>query len=147
MQRRGVSRRRLFCTSTLKVWLQSRPGDPQQASAGAGSQLLSVLFQGCGSQQMQLVARSRGRHIEQPLRLVIFPPALQFSDPRIDGTLFSIAANGSDNELLLLLLPRPDQPGLFQPAKQRLGFGAGDPSQAGYDDDVETPDPLPCGWS
>ena len=73
-----------------------------------------------GSQQMQFLAGTRGGHIKQASGLIIFPPSLEPTYPCIDATLFPIAADGSNDELTLLLLPRPNEPGLFQPAKQRL---------------------------
>ena len=66
----------MFFTGTLKVCLQCRPRDTQKGSAGAWTQFLPILRQGCGSQQMQLPAGTRGGHIQQSLRLIIFPPAL-----------------------------------------------------------------------
>ena len=79
---------------------------------------------------MQLLPGAGGCHIKQALSLIVFPPALKFTDPRIDAALFSIAADGSNHELALLLLRRANQPGLFQPAKQRLRFRPGCASQA-----------------
>ena len=61
-----------------------------------------------------------------------------FGTDGIEIYSFSIASDGRNHKLTLFLLRRANQPGLLQPAKQRLRLGLGSAPQAGHDHDIKT---------
>src|ERR1700722_4082378 len=87
---------------------------------------------------MQLFAGTGGRHVKQALGFFVFPPRMLFGNPTINISRFAIAADGSNDELSLLLLRSAQQTFLLDPVEQRLCFDLGGALQPRYDHYFET---------